>query len=144
MKHFDCIFLLVGLSACGKGPSYQPTHVDDELMDNFEAVATSVNEARGYTVIVINPRGYGTVVIDEKLTSAGLIAGYTKIPNVSIRGDMSEILTSYTLAHEIGHALGLQHTACGLMAPVMDSSPDNLCLADPGLCLSDALDAAGL
>ena len=136
--------MLALLVACGEPPPvYRPTEVAPEYADMFAELAREVNDALGYEALAADSEGRGAIVVDDAAVDARsrnpqahFVYGFTgkssKIITLRTPGHNTDL---YTLAHEIGHAFGLDHASSGLMREGVERS----CIGKEAQCLVEAL-----
>lgn len=118
------IFLLL----CACGPSLTVGHVDDDVAASLSFLCIDLRSVVGYQIVSVNPvDGRILIVTDnaevEKYDTPGAptFGSYDKSRDTIYLHDFGPALGAWQrryLAHELGHAFGLQHTDNGgLMDP---------------------------
>jgi hypothetical protein len=150
-------FVVTFLIACG--PSLKVKHVDPCLEEAYQEIADEL-DALGYAgVLSHGTDGISVVSNTQRVQSAsdasesGVIAFFDHgDQTIVMPGAYEWVSTSegvsnlspkgirMTLAHELGHAMGLRHSDHGLMQP--KGNPER-CVDAPGACLVDALREQG-
>lgn len=123
---------VVDCGTCEKKPTFHPNFVSDEYREVFDSISNELNEKLGYDAVGFIQLGYGYIISSEaklksyndQLRSYGyrhdrwgfsnrdlFDFGITLVP-VSV---ITSGLVKSTLAHEIGHMLGLVHVDHGIM-----------------------------
>ena len=164
--------VLLLLAACEQQPRdmrtrFHPRSVAEVYAHTFEQLAAATNAELGYDCLAVDPvGGTGSITVDDALLDARMASGpdlhvnglyfestntivmgtpFGKLPDTPIgtcvAAGTCHVATVW-LAHEVGHALGLEHTEghTGLMRPQGDSE----CGRNEARCLVDALRAGGL
>jgi hypothetical protein len=141
--------VVLSLVACGPAPQYHPRAVDPLFASTFDALAKDVNKALGYTCLARDhEHGVGEIVAsNRRVAEAGELLGraiaattYPDTRVIVMREVDPTIFPSapMLLAHEIGHALGLNDVDTGLMSWRGDRS----CIGREAACLVEALEGA--
>ncbi len=152
------------MTGCGKPePQLYIASVDFSLVADFDDLRAHVNYAAGHEVISLeyheaaytiqqptaenfvagvgsNPSAWGITITRKRL----ILIAPAGVPFAIDNGGtatLSEGAVKYVLAHELGHALGLQHTDHGIMQPGF-AVPE--CIDHESACLVAALREGGV
>lgn len=133
-----CCWFILSLVACG------PVQRDEALLDDFEAINAGYRALAGRDL----PATFGFRVDDAKIEDRrkqmkkGVAASYFEFENEVVMPSKKWWEAHYHLrvyrssfAHEIGHAMGLEHSETGLMM----ERGDPACVDREGECLFIAL-----
>lgn len=149
MRIVATLWFLISFSHClamprfdGHGRAiYRPSHVTAQYMTEWLRLASDARELLGYDMLAIAdlPDGDGSIVVNKEAVEENgkQVAAFTLNRDITLLppNEISEGLRQIVLAHEIGHAMGLQHEAAGLMSEFAHED----CAGQEAACLIEAL-----
>lgn len=139
--------LIVGCGNKKTNAHYAPVYVDPSYADYYAIISKDLNTFSGQEMLGFGERGRIDVKPESIVSKATKIPesqGYFDGENIAISDTVTGSSRRFALGHELGHALGLQHTNSGIMSNQGKFFDVLFCLNREAECLYIALREQGV